>query len=83
MTAPNQVLHLWLVAAALDTEVIAWARYGGDEEPMDDGERPYRTGVDALDDGWALVQAPGSLGVDPTDGELGAEFVFQRPRPLG
>lgn len=91
-----RVLHLWLAAAALDTDVKAWAVYGGSPEPAPPGttpgdpsgeprsgvsfdgpEPPYRTGVDAVDDGWALVQAPGPVGLD-VNGELGCEFVFTR-----
>ena len=81
MAEGHQVLHLWLTAAALDSEVIAWAHYRRGDDTSGPGERPYRTGVEAIDDGWWLVQAPGPIGPDDTDGELGCEFVFQRRLP--
>ncbi len=80
MVERQQVLHLWLAAAALDTEVVAWSFYdgtgrAGDRAPT---ERPYRTGVEALADGWFLLQAPGPIDPAATDGELSCEFVFER-----
>lgn len=81
MSERQQILHLWLVAAALDTEVAGWAFYDGAPgagHDLPDGSPPYRTGVDALRDGWILFQAPGPLPVEQANGELGAEFVFER-----
>lgn len=84
-TERQQVLQLWLAAAALDTSVVAWAFYDGSADtegisaaPLPDDDPPYRTGVSALRDGWMLLQAPGPLPVDRTDGDLGVEFIFQR-----
>lgn len=80
----QQILHLWLAAAALDTEVVAWAFYDGTDRgqqaPTDrpPTERPYHTGVEALRDGWMLLQAPGPVEVTSTSGELPGEFVFER-----
>ena len=80
----QQILHLWLHAAALDTKVAAWAFYDGTDgghapsaAPLPDDEPPYETGVDALRDGWMLLQAPGPLGTT-SNAELGIEFVFER-----
>lgn len=84
-TGRQHVLHLWLAAAALDTEVAAWASYGGPASgaPRFDGpDPPYRTGVDAIADGWSLLQAPGPIGIDAANGELGCEFVFERREPI-
>ena len=84
MAERQQVLHLWLKAAALDTEVTAWAFYDGTSgrgpAPVSPGpsEPPYRTGVDAMVDGWFLLQAPGPIDPAASNGELSCEFVFQR-----
>lgn len=87
MAERQQVLHLWLAAAALDTDVKAWAFHDGAEgagslagvdASIPSTEPPYRTGVDALADGWFLLQAPGPLGLSAIDGELPCEFVFER-----
>jgi hypothetical protein len=82
----QQVLHLWLVAAALDTSVSAWAFYDGTDgegPPLATGQPPYRTGVDALRDGWFLLQAPGPVGDGSTLAETGSEFVFVRTVSTG
>lgn len=82
----QEILHLWLAAAALDTDVKAWAHHDGTGEGDRGGrggrfhgsEPPYRTGVDALRDGWFLLQAPGPFDAEATNGELPWEFVFER-----
>ncbi|MEZ5228985.1 MAG: hypothetical protein R2710_20670 [Acidimicrobiales bacterium] len=77
----QQVLQLWLSAAALDTTVIGWAFYDGTdgEAPgLPDERPPYATGVDALRDGWSLLQAPGPIDADRVLAEAGTEFVFTR-----
>ena len=80
----QQILHLWLHAAALDTSVAAWAFYDGTAGAADlpDVDPPYPTGVAALQDGWMLMQVPGPLPVDSTNGELAAEYVFERRVPV-
>lgn len=80
MAERQQVLHLWLRAAALDTAVVAWSFYDGaaGARPLPDADPPYATGVDALSDGWMVLQTPGPIGIDSTNGELPAEFVFER-----
>lgn len=103
MAERQQILHLWLSAAALDTEVKAWAFYdgtdstdgvGGTEGPDASGSattagaharfggpaRPYETGLQALRDGWMLLQTPGPITVDDLNGDLPNEFVFERRR---
>ncbi len=76
----QQVLHLWLHAAALDTGVAAWSFYDGTDGalPIPDSDPPYRNGTEALSDGWMLIQAPGRIDVATTNGELPAEFIFER-----
>ena len=61
MAARQKVLVLYLATSALDTPVVGWAQYDGlgDSRPMTGDEEvpPYKTGVDALRDGWRLIQA--------------------------
>ncbi len=84
MAERQQVLHLWLKEAALDTEVTAWAFYDGTDGrgpglvPTGFSECPYRTGVEAMVDGWFLLQAPGPIDPAATNGELSCEFIFHR-----
>ena len=57
----QQVMVLYTSSSALDTRVIAWAFYDGTGEHRhmtgDEDEAPYATGLDALLDGWRLIQA--------------------------
>ena len=53
----QQVLFLYLQSSALDSQVVAWSSYDGTSEgptpPVESRPTaPYRTGVDALRDGW-------------------------------
>ena len=86
MAVRQQVLVLYLATSALDTEVIGWSLYDGTgrSRPMA-GDRdvpPYRTGVDALQDGWRLIQAsqllPHSSGDEFRTGYLKYEFFFEK-----
>lgn len=80
MSERQQILHLWLHAAALDSAVAAWSFYDGTDGglPEPKGDPPYPNGTAAMRDGWMLIQAPGPLDVASTNGELPAEFVFER-----
>lgn len=57
----QQVLVLYLQTSALDTGVVAWAHYDGTGQSRhmagDQDESPYKTGLQALEDGWRLIQA--------------------------
>ena len=76
----QQILHLWLHAAALDTAVAAWSFYDGTGGALSipDSDPPYHSGAAALDDGWMLIQAPGPIDIVSTNGELPAEYIFER-----
>ena len=83
MTADDprqQILDLWLHSDALDSAVCAWAFYDGTAgaHALPEGEPPYATGVDALLDGWFLLQAPGRIGLDEIGGVPATRFVFER-----
>ena len=63
MSQRQQVLYLWASGSALDSPAVGWAFHDGTDgtgpglpEPAR-GEVPYATGVDALRDGWMLLQS--------------------------
>jgi len=82
----QKVLVLYLANSALDSPVVAWAVYDGtgDTRPMagDADHPPYRTGVDALRDGWRLIQAsqilPHARGEEFDLAYLKYEFFFEQ-----
>lgn len=89
MTSRQQVLQLYTSNSALSGTVVAWAFHDGAKghgpglpEPRDAGAPPYRSGVNALEDGWRLIQM--STLVDPIEGSerhssyLRYEFLFER-----
>ena len=57
----QQVMVLYTTNSALDTGVVAWAFYDGTGANRhmsgDCDEPPYQTGLEALKDGWRLIQA--------------------------
>ena len=58
----QQVLTLYLQNSALDSRVVGWSIYDGTGRDAhttgDSVEVPYETGLDALRDGWRLIQQP-------------------------
>jgi len=87
MTRRQQVLVLYLAGSALDSHVVGWSLYDGasDEPPPPVEERPtppYPTGLDALRDGWRLIQLspllPPAPGSERQVSYLKHEFIFER-----
>jgi len=84
MSARQQVLMLWLASSALDSRVLGWSFFdgtaGAGPQPTDDP--PYSNGVDALVDGWRLLQmsplTPPVPGHERDTSFLQHEFVFER-----
>ena len=82
----QKVLVLYLSDSALDAPTVAWAVYDdtGETRPMagDTDTPPYKTGVDALKDGWRLFQAsqilPHQRGAEFDVSYLKYEFFFER-----
>ena len=80
------VLVLYLANSALDSPVVGWSRYdgtGGTRHMAGDAdEPPYRTGLDALKDGWRLFQAsqllPHQRGAEFDVSYLKYEFWFEQ-----
>lgn len=86
LTDRQQVLVLYLSTSALDSDVIGWSRYDGTRNTApttgDSEEPPYQTGVDALADGWRLIQAaqliPPYPGHEYDVSFLKHEFIFEK-----
>ena len=82
----QSVLVLYLSNSALDSRVVGWSRYdgtGGTRHMAGDSEEPpYRTGLDALKDGWRLFQAsqllPHARGSEFDVSYLKYEFWFEQ-----
>ena len=82
----QQVLVLYLASSALDSPVKGWSYYDGwSDDPVSIGhesEPPYRTGLEALRDGWRLIQASPLIdhgeGSEFRTGYLKYEFFFER-----
>lgn len=87
MTAQRQkVLVLYLANSALDSPVKGWSAYDGTGEENhttgDSADVPYATGLDALKDGWRVIQFPQLT--PPYPGEeystsfMKYEFIFEK-----
>ena len=81
----QQILHLWADGSSLDSGVVAWAFHDGTDgsgPALPDASPPYATGVDALRDGWMLLQSSQLIPPLPTHEHLNSyleyEFVFER-----
>ncbi len=82
----QKVLVLYLQTSALDSPVIGWSQYDGTGRRLhmagDEQERPYDTGLAALEDGWRLFQVsqltPHTPGDEFRTGYLKYEFFFEK-----
>jgi hypothetical protein len=82
----QQVLVLYLTGSALDTTVIAWSAYDGagtaTVETGEEDDPPYRTGLEALRDGWRLLSMsqllPPERGLEYSTDHHNYECVFER-----
>ena len=87
----QQVLTLYLSTSALDSRVVGWAIYDGTGKNRfttgDNNEAPYETGLEALLDGWRLIQHP--ILIPPYPGEeystsfMKYGFVFEKLEDSG
>jgi hypothetical protein len=82
----QQVMVLYLSDSALDAGVVAWALYDGTAQTRhmagDAEQPPYATGLDALRDGWRMIQASPLVDHGPGEefrtGYLRYEFFFEK-----
>jgi hypothetical protein len=84
MSTRQQVLMLWLASPTLDSRVLGWSYFDGTAGagPQPQADPPYATGVDALVDGWRMLQMspliPPMPGHERDTSFLKHEFVFER-----
>jgi len=84
MSARQQVLLLWLASSSLEGHVLGWSFFDGaaGAGPQLTADPPYGTGLDALRDGWRLLQMsplnPPVPGRERETSFLKHEFVFER-----
>lgn len=87
MTKQRQkVMILYLSSSALDSQVTGWSFYDGTGQSHpttgDSTEPPYATGVDALLDGWRVIQFPQLIppypGMEYTTSFHQNEFIFEQ-----
>lgn len=81
----QQVMFLWTADSSLLSRVIGWNIHDGNDPDLDHPELPYERGVDALADGWRLIQSS-ALNTRSSDdvhvaGVLEFEWVFERVVP--
>ena len=77
---------LYLSSSSLEAGVVAWSLYDGTGEylhmPGDTEEAPYQTGIEALKDGWRLIQASPLIqhmeGDEFKTGYFKYEFFFEK-----
>lgn len=83
----QQVLVLYLGNPQLDSAVVAWSFYDGTAQHRREAaglgfDPPYASGLEALEDGWRLLQYPKlsapEAGREYDVGYLESEFVFEK-----
>ncbi len=85
----QQVLVLWLASSALDSHTLGWSFHDGTSGvgPQPESDPPYANGVDAIRDGWRLLQMspliPPPAGRERETSFLKHEFVYERLVAIG
>jgi len=82
----QQILILYLANSALDSNVRGWTMYDGtgrDNHTTGDSDSPpYQSGLEAMQDGWRVVQFPQLIppypGLEFTTSFQPNEFIFEK-----
>jgi hypothetical protein len=86
----QKVLILYLSNSALDSPVKGWTIYDGTGQDSfttgDSDTPPYETGLDALKDGWRVIQFPQLIppypGLEYTTSFHQYEYIFEKLEAL-
>jgi hypothetical protein len=82
----QKILVLYLGNSALDSRVKGWTIYDGTGKEQhttgDSDTPPYKSGLDALRDGWRVIQFPQLIppypGMEYTTSFQMNEFIFEQ-----
>ena len=82
----QQIMVLYLSNSALDSEVRGWTLYDGTGQTSpttgDSEVPPYRTGLEAMQSGWRVIQFPQLIppckDMEYTTSYFKFEYVFER-----
>lgn len=81
-TQRQQLLWLWTADSNLSSRVIGWTFVDGTDLDRDLADPPYERGIDAVADGWRLMQASTlhtrTAGSEFTTGVLEFEWLLER-----
>jgi hypothetical protein len=86
----QQVLILYLANSALDSPVKGWTVYDGTGKSRpttgDSDQPPYLSGLDALLDGWRVIQFPQLIppypGAEYNTSFQSYEFIFEKLKEI-
>lgn len=73
----QKLLFLYLANSTLASAVVAWSEFDGTSTSppeMDDPEPPYATAVDAMRDGWRVIQVS-PLAAPPSGREFDVDYL--------
>ena len=87
----QKLLILYLSTSALDSDVKGWTMYDGTGHEHhttgDTLERPYATGMEALLDGWRVIQFPQLIppcpGLEYSTSFMKHEYIFEKLETIG
>ena len=81
----QELLYLQTATTSVTSEVIGMSLVAGGEVsdgPMDPGQWPYKSVLEAMEDGWRVVRFPVQLPAGHTqDAHITCEFVLERWGP--
>jgi hypothetical protein len=86
----QNILILYLHNSSLTSTVKAWACYNGADNKHhntgDSDKAPYETGIEALRDGWRVIQFPQLIppypGAENSTSYFKNEFIFEQIKEI-